>query len=387
MKMKKKVRLFWARPVKPDPENLAARLVERRLARLRQQLALSSKVADWLTVETASWRMRQGEADMFNRRSDAPTLDDYPHYPSRLSSAERSRIVEWSRSWVGRMSGKHQVSAKLPKEDREALIAAAPETLAVYLTEHQVDEAFADVHKEFPWLASLTEKAWLVARRRAFSGLPTGVGAMLLSGPPGTGKSSWARAVARALGVATVQVDVGTTGGVFDLQGISKGWGSADKGRVVSTIVNERQGNPLVILDEIDAGHSNLRTTGGSVPGLFKVLMGMIEPSTAQAWTCPYYQIPIDLRHLSWICTSNNTAHMEQALLDRMKVVDVPDMTQQQLLDFVRLEAVKRFDADLVDYVVANIGETLRHGHRLSLRHAVKRLEALQIRIERPYLH
>lgn len=385
--MQKKIRLFSARPAKPDPENLAARLVERRLMRLRRQMALSAKVTDWLALATASWRMRQGEADAFNPADDAPTVDDYPHYPSRLSSAERTRIVEWSQSWVGRMSAKHHLSAKLPKEEREALIAAAPEILAVYLTEHQVDEAFADVHKEFPWLAALTEKTWRVARRRAVSGLPTGVGALLLSGPPGTGKSSWSRAVARALGVAAVPVDVGATGGVFDLQGISKGWGSADKGRVVSTIVTERQGNPLVIIDEIDAGHSNLRTTSGSLPGLSKVLMGMIEPSTARAWTCPYYQIPIDLRHVSWICTSNNISQIEQALLDRMTVIEVPDLTPPQLLDFVRREAINRFDADLVEDIVANIGETLQRGHRLSLRQAVKRLETLQIRIERPYLH
>ena len=245
----------------------------------------------------------------------------------------------------------------------------------------------AGVHNEFPWLAPLTEKAWRQALRRAKSGFPAGVGAMLLSGPPGLGKSSWARAVAQAMSVPALQIDVGATGGAFDLQGVSRGWSSSDKGRLVSTIMHERVGNPLVVLDEIDAGSHSMGTTRGSIPGLYKVLMGMIEPSTAGSWVCPYYQIPFDLRHVSWVCSANTNSHIEQALLDRLMVVEVPAITPDHLLDFVRREAERRFEGEVLEVVVRQVSESIQRGHRPSLRQVVRLLDRAWDMIDRPLLH
>lgn len=258
---------------------------------------------------------------------------------------------------------------------------------AVYLTEHQIDEAFARVHKDFPWLGQATERAWRIALRRAQSGLPVGVGALLLSGAPGLGKSAWSRAVAQALQVPSVEIDVGAKGGVFDIQGVAQGWSSASKGKVVSTMISERLGNPLIILDELDAGSSAAGTTRGSIPGVSKILIGMIEPSTAAAWTCPYFQVPVDLRHTSWIATTNNFSHIEQALLDRMVIVDVPDLTHQHLLGFAEREAKKRFDSEIAEVVVAQVNESLKQGHRLSLRHVVRLLDKAEEVTDRPMLH
>lgn len=386
--MRKRISLFRVRPQKPDPENLGVELVQRRLARIRHQMEQSYPVADWLDVSTAMWRMRQGgDDDSISGLISKPSIADYPHYPTRLSSAERSRIMVWVQKRVAAMPAGSQLSSKIPLDEREAFTAAARGMRAVYLTEHQIDEAFAAVHKDFPWLGAVTEKAWRIALRRSQSGLPVGVGAMLLSGAPGLGKSAWARAVARALEMPPVEIDVGATGGVFDVQGIALGWGSANKGKVVSTMIAERLGNPLIILDELDAGSSAAGTTRGSIPGLSKILMGMIEPSTAASWTCPYFQVPVDLRHTSWIASTNDLSHIEQALLDRMVVVDVPDMTHQHLLDFVVRETKKRFDGELVGAVVEQVKKGLKQGHRLSLRHVVRLLDRVEEAADRPMLH
>lgn len=384
--MQKKITLFRARVESPDPEALGLRLIERRLARLRGQIAQSQPVADWLDVTIAMWRLQKNDDGGLNTLIDEPTALDYPHYPTRLSTAVRDRIMAWSMARVERMSGS-ALSLKLSSEERDRLIASASSTRAVYLTEHQVDVAFSDVHKDFPWLAAATEQAWRHALRRAKSGLPAGVGALLLVGPPGLGKSSWARAVGRALTVPSLDIDVGATGGVFDLQGSAKGWGSADKGRLISLIVGECIGNPIVVLDEMDAGSRSVGATSGSLPGVYKVLMGLIEPSTAKAWTCPFYQIAFDLRHVSWICTSNGISQIEQALLDRLTVVNIPGLTPQHMLSFAFREAEKRFGTDLAELVIEQITESLQRGHQPSLRHVVKLLDKVQDAVERQMFH
>ncbi|WP_164512371.1 AAA family ATPase [Oceaniglobus ichthyenteri] len=386
--MQKSISLFQVRPEKPDPEKLGVELIQRRLARIRHQMEQSQPVSDWLDVATAMWRMRQGgDDDSISGLISKPTVEDFPHYPTRLSSAERTRITAWVQKRVAAIPAGSPLSAKIPLEEREALTAAARGMRAVYLTEHQIDEAFAAVHKDFPWLVAVTEKAWRIALRRSQSGLPVGVGAMLLSGAPGLGKSAWARAVAQVLEVPSVEIDVGATGGVFDVQGIAQGWGSASKGKVVSVMVAERLGNPLIILDELDAGSSTAGTTRGSIPGLSKILMGMIEPSTAAAWTCPYFQVPVDLRHTSWVASTNDFAHIEQALLDRMTVIEIPNLTHQQLLGFAEREAKKRFDEEIVGAVVEQAERCLRRGYRLSLRHVVRLLDRVEEAADRPMLH
>lgn len=191
----------------------------------------------------------------------------------------------------------------------------------------------------------------------------------------------------RALTVPSLDIDIGASGGVFDLQGCARGWGSADKGRLISLIVGERIGNPVVVLDEVDAGSRSVGTTRGSVPGLHKVLMGLVEPSTANAWTCPFYQIPFDLQHVSWICTSNSISQIEQALLDRLTVVDIPGLTLEHVLSFAFREAEKRFGAALAEGVVGQITESLQRGHEPSLRHVVKLLDKVQDVVERSILH
>lgn len=387
--MKNRFTLFRALQAKTDPEWLGVQLIELRLTQQRRLIASSKSATDWLEVATQTWRLRRDDdPHALQTPADMPTIEDYPQYPKRLSPTECTRIMAWAKCRIDRIVGAlTPLPSKLTTEDREKLTAAARDMHVIHMTEHEIDVAFAGVHEEFPWLGRLTEHAWRQALHRARSCLPIGVGKLLLSGPPGLGKSAWARAVAQALTVPSVEVDVGATGGMFELQGISQGWGSAAKGRVISTLLTERIGNPMVILDEIDAGNRSTSSTRGSLPGLHKIMMGMIEPSTAKAWVCPYYQIPVDLRHLSWICTTNTIAHIEQALLERLVVIDLPDLTREQLMAFARRQAEKRFDGEVVEIVMQQVETAIQRGYRMSLRHTLRLLDRVEDAIARPVLH
>lgn len=386
--MQKRISLLRVRPEIPDPEKLAVLLIQRRLSRIRERVMRSQQVADWLDTQTAIWKSKHVVAnENTGIQITKPTAEDYPHYPTRVSSTERSQIMAWVKKRVAAMPTGGQISHKIPSEEREAIAVAARTMRAVYLTTHEIDEAFSSVHKDFPWLGRVTERAWRVALNRCQSGQSVGVGALLLSGAPGSGKSSWARAVADALGLPSVGIDVGATGGVFEVQGVAQGWGSANKGKVVSTMIAQRLGNPMIILDELDAGSGSAGTTRGSIPGLSKILMGMIEPSTARSWLCPYFQVSIDLRQTSWVATTNSFAHIEQALLDRMTLIEIPNLTHQQLLEFAKREAAKRFDEDIVEVVIELFEKSSKQGHQLSLRHVKKLLDRTEEVVARPMLH
>ncbi len=378
--------VFRAVGEKVTPEDLAQRMIERRLTRRVIALKGGPEVEAWVESAITRWKMARA-GDVVSELRQRPDFSDYPHYPKRIPLKEQDAIREWARSWCARSTGT-PLSSKVLKADRDEIVAASRSMRAQYLKEHEIDVAFASVHAEYPWLEKLTTKAWRQCLRRARSGRPAGVGPLLISGPPGVGKSSWSRAVSRALGVPSVGVDVGATGGTHDLQGVPKGWSSSDRGRVTGVMISQRIGNPLICIDELDAGSSRVGTSSsGSLPGIYKVLMSMIEPSTARAWSCPHLQIDFNLSEISWIATCSDERHIDQPLLDRMTVIKLDDMTRDQLMAFAAREAADRFGSDFSDIMVEQVRDRMRRGGRLSLRHVVRLLDRVEEALERPILH
>ncbi|AML52998.1 hypothetical protein [Falsihalocynthiibacter arcticus] len=87
-------------------------------------------------------------------------------------------------------------------------------------------------------------------------------------------------------------------------------------------MLHDRIANPLVILVEVDKIPDQVMTSSGSrLPRAFEVLKSMIEPTTARAWVCPFYQIPFNLTGVRWIITTNSIDRMPTAFLDRCKII------------------------------------------------------------------
>ncbi|WP_169798760.1 AAA family ATPase [Falsihalocynthiibacter arcticus] len=187
-----------------------------------------------------------------------------------------------------------------------------------------MEELIAELHAIYPWLTSASTAVMKHMRLRTLTGpAPLHTPPLILLGPPGIAKSSWARDLGQVFKVPSVDIDVGATNGAtFSVSGIERGWGSATPSRVVLTMLRERLANPLVILDEVGKIPEQVATSsGGKLPGAFEVLKSMIEPTTARAWVCPFYQIPFDLTRVSWIMTTNSNDRMPAAFLDRCKVI------------------------------------------------------------------
>lgn len=406
--MKKKIKIFSVHPPVPGATDLSRKLRSRILENRRRLFSERPDVVEWIDAENAKRDLHDdlvsafGKSDgidpdfnfagitdsIVKRQSRAPVeVSDHPDYPIALHHDEAERIDRWVTKRIAKARQPEKLHDKVGKDERQTLVSSCRMTEAVYLSEHEVDEIFADLHAMFPWLAMLNEKAWKQARLRSAQGRPAGIGPLILLGPPGLGKSTWAREVARQMGVPGIAVDAGQTGGMMEIQGVSKGWGNTDRGRLVASIVEDRIANPVVIVDEIDAGSSVVEGRQSVHPGLFKAMMGLIEPSTSREWTCPSYQIKFDMRNVSWVATSNDISRVEQALIDRMTVIDLPELTREQIIAFARDQAAVRLGYDAAHLVVDHIERLLWSGRRLSLRHVDRAIRRAEEALERPVLN
>ena len=277
----------------------------------------------------------------------------------------------------------------LKEHERERLKGLMGEVpAAVMPSEHRADEIAAALYEEMPWMAPATEAAWHALRRSARLGEPVRVGPLVLAGPPGVGKTAWARRLAARLAVASTVIDASQGLASFSLTGTERGWSTSQPGRPLETMMDHRIANPVIVVDEICKA-SGLATTSGRSAAFLPALLGLLEPESAQDWHCPYHKVRIDMRHLSWVMLANTLWTVPEPVLSRARVLPIPDVTLEQLQGFARVRG-KAMDlpAPAVDAIVEAVGQaTDRLPRRLSLRDVNRMLERGQELAALPILH
>ncbi|WP_210528533.1 AAA family ATPase [Rubellimicrobium arenae] len=386
--------LITARPKPRAPGELARAYLQRLEAAEREARRRDTEVDRWRAQTRRNARLDKGRGAALIAQSLAGdgSRDDPRWLPPQaayaLPESDRARIKRAAATIEARRLPPTPLPTRIAREERDELFAATHAMrLSGVATEAEVDEAFAAIHAEFPWLARATEILWHQARLRARDGLPFRVGPVVLLGPPGCGKSSFARALGAPFSVPTVTVDVGQAGGVWDLQGSDSKWGGSSPGRITRSLLATRIGNPVVAVDEIDAGRAMGVHGGGRSPSIHRVMMGMIEPSTGAAWVCPYYEVAIDLRHHSWVMTTNSVMHIEQALLDRVRVIELDAVGQRDLVTTARRMAAVKLDEEGAELVAGEVERALKRGANLGLRQVARLVEAAEAAANRPVLH
>ncbi|KAG2250609.1 hypothetical protein Bca52824_080745 [Brassica carinata] len=155
-----------------------------------------------------------------------------------------------------------------------------------------------------------------------------------LSGPPGVGKTSIARSVARALDRKFFRLAVGGLSDSSQIKGDRRVYIGAAPGKMVQCLKEVGTENPIVLLDEIDKLGKSSRDPEGA-------LLELLDPEQNAHFLDFFLDVPIDLSKVLFVCTANNIDRLPGPLLDRMEVIELAGYTADEKMHIARDYLVK----------------------------------------------
>ncbi len=246
------------------------------------------------------------------------------------------------------------MAAGLPEEVRDKLLRENERMARAQFgsAEASVLRNYLDVCLELPWNKKTVDRLDVAAARKILDADHDGLERVkerileylavkqlnpelknqiiCLVGPPGTGKTSVAQSIARAMHRKYVRVSLGGIHDESDIRGHRKTYIASMPGRIINALTQVKVKNPLMLLDEIDKMSANVQGDPASA------MLEVLDPEQNKYFRDHFIELPFDLSDCVFICTANSLSGIPRPLIDRMEIIELSSYTRREKLSIAK---------------------------------------------------
>lgn len=304
---------------------------------MRTELEISEQVREQVDKNQRDYYLRE-QLKAISRQlgGEEDPLEEQQEYINRIYSlhlpeqSEEKLIKEAEK--LGRMSGSSQESAVLRTYLDTVLSIPFNKRTKDKLDISSVEK---QLNKDHYGMKKVKERILETIAVRALA--PDVKGQILcLYGPPGVGKTSIGKSIAKALGRKYARISLGGVRDEAEIRGHRKTYVGAMPGRIIEALRTAKSINPVIMLDEIDKMSSDYKGDPSSA------MLEVLDSEQNSAFADHYVEIPVDLSEVLFITTANNLDTIPAPLLDRMEVIELSSYTREEKFNIARKHLIPK---------------------------------------------
>lgn len=342
-------------------------VVDRQLELLRKKDAIAEEIRDEMSLSQREYVLREQMRTILEELGEAGDEDDVDELRSRIVRADLPReALEAARKQLNRLKAMQPHSAEFNvARNYVEWIADLPWT-RVTPDQNDVKNVRRCLDEDHFGLEKVKRRIVEYAAIRQLRRDKRGP-ILLFVGPPGVGKTSLGRSIARAMGRRYGRIALGGVRDEAEIRGHRRTYVGALPGRIIQALKKVGTRNPVLVLDEVDKLGSDVRGDPASA------LLEVLDPEQNDGFVDHYIDVPFDLSQVVFLATANQLSTIPGPLRDRMELIEVPGYTRneklkiaeqflvpKQLRDHGLSEDILAFDpegiATIIDYYTREAG-------------------------------